>query len=108
MAIQGNLYVCQLDDALKSIKWMILGDTQSRIDLVWSEFVLFEELAATPGYRRVQEIVNENGMFCLGPEPTELSTLLGGRGFHVAYFAPRFKGLEASEMPRAMENIPTG
>lgn len=107
MTVQGNLYVCQLDDALKGIKWLILGDTQSRIDLIWSEFVLYEEMAETPGYRRVEEIVEENGMFYLGPEPTQIPTLLGGRGFHVAFFHPRFKGLEASEMPRAMENIPT-
>lgn len=107
MTIQGNLYLLQLDEARKSLKWMIWGDTQSRIDLIWSEFVLYEELAETPGYRRVQEIVEENGMFYIGPEPTEIPTLLGGRGFHVAFFAPRFKGLEASEMPQAMENIPT-
>ncbi|CPV43123.1 hypothetical protein [Mycobacteroides abscessus] len=108
MAIQGNLYVCQLDDALKSIKWMILGDTQGRIDLIRSEFVLYEEMAETTGYRRVQEIVEENGMFCLGPEPTEIPALLGGKGFHIAFFHPHLKGLEASEMPRMMENIPTG
>ncbi|MEC4836346.1 hypothetical protein [Mycobacteroides chelonae] len=106
MAVQGNLYVRQTDEAGKSIKWEISGDAQSRIDVIFSEWIVVEEMTHTPAFRRVVEIVDENAMSAFGPEPTENPLLLGGKGFHIAFFHPRLQGLEASEMPRMMEILP--
>ncbi|MDO2978032.1 hypothetical protein [Mycobacteroides abscessus] len=108
MAVQGNLYVRQLDESGKSIKWEISGDAQSRIDVVFSEWIVVEEMTQAPPFRRVMEIVDTNGMCAFGPALTENPLLLGGKGFHIAFFHPRLQGLEASEMPRMMETIPTG
>lgn len=107
MAVQGNLYVRQLDESGKSIKWEISGDAQSRIDVVFSEWIVVEEMTQAPPFRRVMEIVDTNGMCAFGPALTENPLLLGGKGFHITFFHPRLQGLEASEMPRMMESFPT-
>lgn len=82
MAIQGTLYVRQLDESGNSIKWEISGDAQSRIDVVFSEWIVVEEMTQAPPFRRVMEIVDTNGMCAFGPALTENPLLLGGSTFN--------------------------
>ncbi|SHV42095.1 Uncharacterised protein [Mycobacteroides abscessus subsp. abscessus] len=43
-------------------------------------------------------------MYGLGPEYGDLPQMLGGKGYHIAFIHPRFKG---HEIPPPMEQIPT-
>lgn len=104
MTVQGNLYVRQLDDTNKSIKWQCWGDAQSRLDLIFSEWVSFDEMAEVPAFQRIKQIVRENGMYGLGPEYGDLPQMLGGKGYHVVFVNPSFQG---REIPPPMEQIPT-
>lgn len=52
MTVKGTLYVRQLDESGNSIKWEISGDAQSRIDVVFSEWIVVEEMTQAPPFRR--------------------------------------------------------
>lgn len=104
MTVQGNLYVRQLDDTNKSIKWQCWGDAQSRLDLIFSEWVSMDEMAEVPAFQRVTQIVRANGMYGLGPEYGDLPQMLGGKGYHIVFVNPSFRG---REIPPPMEQIPT-
>lgn len=78
MATRGTLFVHQIDGARNATKWQCWGDTQTRLDLVYSEWVSFEEMSEEPAFQRVQQIVNGNRMYRLDPVYVDHSALLGG------------------------------
>ncbi|SKV22923.1 Uncharacterised protein [Mycobacteroides abscessus subsp. abscessus] len=92
MTYYGTIFAGELNHSHTALKWMIVGDIETRIDVIWSSYMLFEELAQAPMYRRLEQIIERNNMFRLGPEPAQLERLLGGQGYHFAVFDPRFKG----------------
>ncbi|ALM15258.1 hypothetical protein [Mycobacteroides abscessus] len=104
MTVKGTLFLHQLDSARNATKWQCWGDTQTRLDLVYSEWVSFEEISEQPAFQRVKQIVNENRMYLLGPEHVDHSALLGGKGYHVVFVHPSFQG---REIPPPMDQIPT-
>lgn len=104
MTIQGALFVQQRDQSDTNVKWQCWGDAQTRLDLIFSEWVSFDEMAEVPAFQRIKQIVRENGMYGLGPEYGDLPQMLGGKGYHIVFLDPRFQG---REIPPPMEQIPT-
>ncbi|WP_255788460.1 hypothetical protein [Mycobacteroides abscessus] len=106
MAVEGKLFLGDEANEGKHIKWLLWGDTQTRLDLAWSEFVLLEEIREAPAFRRALQIIEENGMTGFGPFEYTNPRLLGEKARHICFLHPRLQGLEASEMPRMMEILP--
>ncbi|WP_078353198.1 hypothetical protein [Mycobacteroides chelonae] len=106
MAVEGQLFLGDEANEGKHIKWLLWGDTQTRLDLAWSEFVLLDEIREAPAFRRALQIIEENGLTGFGPFEYTNPRLLGEKTWHICFLHPRLQGLKPSEMPRMMEILP--
>lgn len=107
MAVEGSLSICDRTNE-GTIKWLLWGDAQTRLDLAWSVWVLDTELCEAPGFHRAMQIIQENNMAGFGPVEDTDPRFLGEKFWHACFIHPKYTDRELAQMPRMMGTIPTG